>query len=87
MTIETLLVELFTEELPPKALRKLGEAFATEVFQGLASNDFLETDAKKNSLCIAAPPRRADHKRTQRILAEGSWHQAHAGDGGTRRGG
>ena len=55
MTIETLLVELFTEELPPKALRKLGEAFATEVFQGLASNDFLETDAKKT---VFASPRR-----------------------------
>ena len=55
MTIETLLVELFTEELPPKALRKLGEAFATEIFQGLASNDFLEADAKKT---VFASPRR-----------------------------
>ena len=55
MTIETLLVELFTEELPPKALRKLGEAFATEIFQGLASNDFLEADAKK---IVFASPRR-----------------------------
>ncbi len=55
MTIETLLVELFTEELPPKALRKLGEAFATEIFQGLASNDFLEADTKKT---VFASPRR-----------------------------
>ena len=55
MTIETLLVELLTEELPPKALRKLGEAFATEIFQGLASNDFLEADAKKT---VFASPRR-----------------------------
>jgi glycyl-tRNA synthetase beta chain len=55
MTIETLLVELITEELPPKALRKLGEAFATEIFQGLSSNDFLEADAKKT---VFATPRR-----------------------------
>ena len=29
MTTENLLVELFVEELPPKALQKLGDAFAT----------------------------------------------------------
>ena len=28
MTTENLLVELFVEELPPKALKKLGDAFA-----------------------------------------------------------
>jgi glycyl-tRNA synthetase beta chain len=28
-TNKNLLVELFVEELPPKALKKLGEAFAT----------------------------------------------------------
>ena len=28
MTIKNLLVELFVEELPPKALKKLGDAFA-----------------------------------------------------------
>ena len=28
MTTQNLLVELFVEELPPKALKKLGEAFA-----------------------------------------------------------
>ena len=28
MTTKNLLVELFVEELPPKALKKLGEAFA-----------------------------------------------------------
>ncbi|GAA4013397.1 glycine--tRNA ligase subunit beta [Actimicrobium antarcticum] len=40
---QTLLVELLTEELPPKALAKLGEAFAQGVAQGLASRHFLET--------------------------------------------
>jgi glycyl-tRNA synthetase beta chain len=28
MTTQNLLVELFVEELPPKALKKLGESFA-----------------------------------------------------------
>ena len=55
MTAETLLVELFTEELPPKALKKLGDVFASEIFQGLASNDFLEADAQK---IVFASPRR-----------------------------
>jgi glycyl-tRNA synthetase beta subunit len=31
---QTLLVELLTEELPPKALAKLGEAFATGISTG-----------------------------------------------------
>ena len=36
-----LLVELFCEELPPKALRKLGEAFASGIVNGLAKRAFL----------------------------------------------
>jgi glycyl-tRNA synthetase beta chain len=32
---DTLLVELLTEELPPKSLRQLGQAFADEVLNGL----------------------------------------------------
>ena len=31
MTTKNLLIELFVEELPPKALKKLGEAFATQL--------------------------------------------------------
>ena len=31
MSSKTLLVELFVEELPPKALKKLGDAFAASV--------------------------------------------------------
>jgi glycyl-tRNA synthetase beta chain len=34
----TLLVELLTEELPPKSLGKLGQAFADEVFNGLVQH-------------------------------------------------
>ena len=40
---QTLLVELLTEELPPKALARLGEAFATGVMQGLQNRGFLDT--------------------------------------------
>src|SRR5450631_583003 len=42
---QTLLVELLTEELPPKALAKLGEAFAAGIVNGLKSRDFLEPDS------------------------------------------
>lgn len=42
---QTLLVELFTEELPPKALLKLGEAFAAGIVAQLKSQDFLTTDS------------------------------------------
>ena len=51
----TLLVELFTEELPPKALAKLGEAFAAGVEAGLKSRDFLDQHAVTTSY---ASPRR-----------------------------
>jgi glycyl-tRNA synthetase beta chain len=57
MTIDTLLVELLTEELPPKALRKLGVAFAAEIYRGLELNGFLEQDAQQ--LVFASPRRLA----------------------------
>jgi glycyl-tRNA synthetase beta chain len=34
---DNLLIELFTEELPPKSLRRLGEAFSEGIFAGLQS--------------------------------------------------
>ena len=52
---QTLLVELLTEELPPKALAKLGEVFADAMFQGLSSRAFLEADAVATAY---ATPRR-----------------------------
>lgn len=42
MSTATLLVELFTEELPPKALKRLGEAFASGIIGGLEKRGFLE---------------------------------------------
>ena len=56
---QTLLVELFTEELPPKALAKLGEAFAAGIVNGLKSRDFLEADSVATS--FASPRRLAAH--------------------------
>ncbi|MCR4346063.1 MAG: glycine--tRNA ligase subunit beta [Sulfuricaulis sp.] len=40
-----LLVELLTEELPPKALARLMEAFSRNLFDGLKEKNFLETSA------------------------------------------
>jgi len=52
---QTLLVELLTEELPPKALAKLGDAFANGILHGLTSRDFVEADAVATAY---ATPRR-----------------------------
>ncbi|WP_028225784.1 glycine--tRNA ligase subunit beta [Paraburkholderia ferrariae] len=40
----TLLVELLTEELPPKALARLGDAFAEGIAERLAARDLIEGD-------------------------------------------
>ena len=52
---QTLLVELLTEELPPKALAKLGDAFATAMVNGLSARAFLDDGATHVSF---ATPRR-----------------------------
>jgi glycyl-tRNA synthetase beta chain len=52
---QTLLIELLTEELPPKALAKLGAAFADGIVKGLKSRDFLEADSVATAY---ATPRR-----------------------------
>lgn len=43
---DTLVVELLTEELPPKALKRLGEAFAGAVVTGLRTRDFLTPESE-----------------------------------------
>jgi glycyl-tRNA synthetase beta chain len=55
----SLLVELLTEELPPKALKKLGETFASGVAQGLAARKLTGADAVVTS--YATPRRLAVH--------------------------
>ena len=52
-----LLVELVTEELPPKALRRLGDAFAGAVFDGLKGGGVL--DATSRFKAFATPRRLA----------------------------
>jgi len=55
MMNQPLLIELFTEELPPKALSKLGEAFAVGIVNSLKARDFIEADYVATSF---ATPRR-----------------------------
>ncbi len=59
MTTQNLLVELFVEELPPKALKKLGEAFAGVLFEQLKSQGLASPDSKLTS--FASPRRLAAH--------------------------
>ena len=53
---DTLLVELLTEELPPKSLRQLGQAFADEVSNGLARYQLKSRDFSGRR--VFATPRR-----------------------------
>jgi glycyl-tRNA synthetase beta chain len=55
MSTKPLLIELFTEELPPKALKKLGEAFAAGVEASLKNDGLLAGDSTTESF---ATPRR-----------------------------
>ncbi len=41
MTTKNLLVELFVEELPPKALAKLGNAFANQIYASLSDQELI----------------------------------------------
>ena len=59
MTTKNLLVELFVEELPPKALKKLGEAFATVLADSLKTQGLVAADAAVTH--FASPRRLAVH--------------------------
>jgi glycyl-tRNA synthetase beta chain len=59
MTHANLLVELFVEELPPKALKKLGEAFAALLADGLKAQGLAAADAAVTP--YASPRRLAVH--------------------------
>lgn len=67
MTTKNLLVELFVEELPPKALKKLGEAFATVLADSLKSQGLAAADAAVTS--FASPRRLAVHVATVAVQA------------------
>jgi len=55
MSSKTLLVELFVEELPPKALKKLGDAFAASVLESLKNQALAAVDGEVKAY---ASPRR-----------------------------
>jgi glycyl-tRNA synthetase beta chain len=55
MSTKNLLVELFVEELPPKALKKLGEAFAAAIADSLKAQGLAAADA---AVTPYASPRR-----------------------------
>ncbi|WP_309683651.1 glycine--tRNA ligase subunit beta [Polaromonas sp.] len=59
MTTKNLLVELFVEELPPKALKKLGEAFAGVLFEQLKAQGLATAESALTS--FASPRRLAAH--------------------------
>jgi len=52
---ESLLVELLVEELPPKALQRIGEAFASGIASGLAARGLVVNGAART---VYATPRR-----------------------------
>ncbi|MBI5255062.1 MAG: glycine--tRNA ligase subunit beta [Burkholderiales bacterium] len=58
-TVKNLLVELFVEELPPKALKKLGEAFATGLAASLKAQGLATAESQLTS--FASPRRLAAH--------------------------
>jgi len=57
MNQETLLIELGTEELPPKSLKKLGESFSQSIYASLKEAQ-ITTEASEFSW-FAAPRRLA----------------------------
>ncbi|AYQ28165.1 MULTISPECIES: glycine--tRNA ligase subunit beta [unclassified Polaromonas] len=59
MTTKNLLVELFVEELPPKALKKLGDAFAGVLFEQLKAQGLTAADSVLTA--FASPRRLAAH--------------------------
>jgi len=59
MTTKNLLVELFVEELPPKALRKLGDSFAGTLLDQLKAQGLAGTDSVVTA--YASPRRLAAH--------------------------
>ena len=68
MTIQNLLVELFVEELPPKALNKLGDAFAGVLTEQLKAQGLAAADAVVTA--FASPRRLAAHVKG--VLAQAS---------------
>lgn len=67
MTAKNLLVELFVEELPPKALKKLGEAFAAALATSLKNAGLAPADTVVTA--YASPRRLAAHLTAVQTVA------------------
>ncbi len=67
MTTHNLLIELFVEELPPKALQKLGDAFSGVLFEQLKAQGL--TAAQSAVTAYASPRRLAAHITAVSALA------------------
>ena len=65
MASQNLLIELLVEELPPKALKKLGEAFGNGVFEALKNYGLLEEDSSLST--FATPRRLAAHIKNVKV--------------------
>ncbi len=57
MTAQNLLVELFVEELPPKALKKLGDAFSSVLMGSLERQGLISTKTPDQFSAFASPRR------------------------------
>ncbi len=79
MTTRNLLVELLVEELPPKALKKLGEAFSAGVAAGLAKAQLIDAKSPQRPAWFATPrrlavwipdvlPRAEDQRETKKLV-------------------
>jgi glycyl-tRNA synthetase beta chain len=71
MTTKNLLVELFVEELPPKALKKLGEAFADVLTATLKAHGLAGADSVATA--YASPRRLALHLTNVAAKAADKW--------------
>lgn len=58
-----LLVELQTEELPPKALDTLSKAFGNEIAKSLAAQHLTEAGSVATCYRHSPPPRGSHHER------------------------
>lgn len=67
MSVKNLLIELFVEELPPKALKRLGECFAASLVEGLEAQGLV--DAGVVVTPFASPRRLGVHVASVRSQA------------------
>ncbi|MFN3544145.1 MAG: glycine--tRNA ligase subunit beta [Thiobacillus sp.] len=67
MSTQNLLVELFTEELPPKALKQLGETFAVALAESLVAQGLADASAAVTN--FASPRRLGAHVAQVRARA------------------